>query len=255
MLIFCIFQVPGSGNASRKDQNKEKRKRRHRKRKKNVSNIKGDAAESTENDKMEVVESTSRPHNVENNPQNEETFNSGDQMDAKMVQAYTQTRKQKGKNRSTQTQFIDQKNQETQTDIPIPKQDNTSNEQTQPGTVNAAEAQPKHHISAAEPEQQDSNADRAILGQNNNPEKDEATPESGKETNKEKECREVTPSAGVSGDASASQAEKDVKPKSYAKAVESSAPASKTADKKSQSTRYDYVMKSSVKHLRYKPDD
>ncbi|XP_028287710.1 E3 ubiquitin-protein ligase rnf213-beta isoform X2 [Parambassis ranga] len=230
---------PGSANASRKDQ-KEKRKKRHRKRKKNISNIKGDVdvkSESTENDKMEVVESTSRPHNVENNLQNEESFNSGDQDGAKMVQTYTQTRKHKGKNRSTQTRFIVQKNQETQTDFPISKQDNTSNEKTKLGTVNTAVAQPKEHTSAAEPKQQDSNADRTMLGQNKNPEKDGASPETGKEKNKEKEPTEVTPSAGVTGDASTSQAEKDAKPMSYAKAVKSSAPASKTADKTSQSTR------------------
>lgn len=162
--------------------------------------------------------------------------NSGEERhkDAKMVEAQTQTRKQKGTNRCTQTPVVRQSTQETQTDFDVPKQDDTPKKTE---THNAAETQPEQDKPTPETTPQD-----AAQTQNENPDSERTSSDSAKKRKPEKESKEKNPSAGDS------QGEEGANLKSYAKAVsgegtsqkQPSVEASKAADKTTktpQSTR------------------
>ncbi|XP_051795751.1 E3 ubiquitin-protein ligase rnf213-beta [Acanthochromis polyacanthus] len=242
----------GEGHPSRRGQDKDqRRRRRNQRRKKGFPNAKGDANvkdEDTEEDKMEVVETAgsqtqdsaaSETQHVdvhaEDNQQKEGNSGEPQQKYTKTVEAQTQTKKHKGANKSTQTQVVFQNSQETQTDLTMMDQEDASEKTTRP----AEEKKNKR-------EQEEDNTVQTPSGQNESPDKDRASPESAKKQNTEKESKpkEENP-AGSSGDATTSQAEKDSKPKSYAKAVsgeggggkQSRVAASETTDKTSKSTR------------------
>ncbi|XP_073346346.1 E3 ubiquitin-protein ligase rnf213-beta [Pagrus major] len=217
----------GASYPIRKFQDKERRKKRNQRRKKSISNIKGDAGvkgENSEEAKMEVVET--RSSQTEENlpvgaqhvdPQSEQNVptveNIGEQRhkDAKMVQAQTQTKKCKGKNKGTQTGVVRQSDQGTQTDFS--KQEDTHGEKTQP-------KKDKHT-----PESKLQGAPQA-----ENPDNVGASSDSAKEQNPQKASEEENPSAGSSVDPIVSQADKGAKPKSYANALSGEGPGQKQSN-------------------------
>ncbi|XP_074519497.1 E3 ubiquitin-protein ligase rnf213-beta [Halichoeres trimaculatus] len=130
--------------------------------------------------------------------------------DTLMVQAQTQTRKQKGTNKSTQTPVVRQRDQVTQTDFCEVKKDD---EKTQTGTKEAD----KH---TAENKHKDKSAAQTDLHERQN---QETVPKS----------EEENPSTGSSSaSASCSQAENITKPKSYASAVSEGSQSEKQAGTK-----------------------
>ncbi|KAM6964707.1 E3 ubiquitin-protein ligase rnf213-beta [Tautogolabrus adspersus] len=156
--------------------------------------------------------------------------------DAQMVQAQTQTRKQKGTHKFTQTPAVFQSDQETQTEICEPKQDDektkpgteeapeaektkpgTENapeaEKTKPGTENAPEAQPEQDKHTSEAKLQDDKAAQTPLKQNESLEKEKASSGSAGEQNPGSESKGGSPSAVTS------EAVKTDTAKSYASAV------------------------------------
>ncbi|XP_008298790.1 E3 ubiquitin-protein ligase rnf213-beta [Stegastes partitus] len=249
----------GPGQTSGRGQDKDRRRRRNQRRKKFFSNAKGDANvknEDTEKDKTEIEETSSSQTQAsvasetqhvdlqaEDNLQQEEKSGEPQQKYTKTVHAQTQTSKNKGTHKVTQTPVVLQRSQETQTDLTMLERDDAKVGKAQ----NAEETPKKPDKHTPEPELQDDNTVQTPLGQNENPDKDGASPESAKKQNAEEESKpkDENPAAGVSGDAAASQAEKDAKPMSYAKAVsgekggekQSSVAASKTAGETSTSTR------------------
>ncbi|XP_072229611.1 E3 ubiquitin-protein ligase rnf213-beta isoform X2 [Leuresthes tenuis] len=230
----------GPGNAGSSVQDKMRRRKRNQRRKKSVSNAERGADvknESSEKEREVVVVTTSsqtqdslplKTQHVDP-PLEEKTPGKQSQKDAKMVQAQTQTRKYKGADKTTQT-VVFQTNQETQTDFLKPREEEANNEKIQPGTGGPAEAPPEEDKHAAESEQHD-NTVQTPSGQNETPVRDASS-----EPNPEEES---VPSA----DATASQTEKEAKPKSYANAVsaggekQSSLAAAKTADKTPERSR------------------
>uniref|UniRef100_UPI0037E7EAB2 E3 ubiquitin-protein ligase rnf213-beta n=1 Tax=Semicossyphus pulcher TaxID=241346 RepID=UPI0037E7EAB2 len=243
---------------SRKVQDKEKRKRRNRRRKKSNLNVKDDAdskSENTDKSKMEVEEASSQTQEsapaetqhvdppVEDNLQTVESSEGQGHKDTQMVQAVTQTQKQKGTNKCTQTPVVRQSDQETQTDFPVPKPDDEK-------PNNAAETQAERDKHTTDPKEKDDGAAQTQFKQNENPDNDEASSDKAREQNPETESKstEDSPSAGASGTPTATQDEIGPKPKSYASAVsgeggsekQSGMEASREADKTtktSQTTR------------------
>lgn len=225
-----MFKDQRSCSPGRKVQDKTRRKKRNRRRKKSISNIKGDAdvkIEHTEENKMEVVETSSSQTQVnvpvetqhvelqaEDNMQTVEKSGEQCRKDGKMVHAQTQTRKCKGAHKFTQTPVVIPCNQETQTDFRVAKQDDASQEKTQAGEKNAAESQLTEDKQKAQPRLQCDNSAQTQLRQNED--NDEAPSDSAKEQNPQKEENLL---AGKSGDPTDSQTDKGAKPKSYAKAV------------------------------------
>lgn len=254
--MLCVFQEKQPGNPSKKIKDKERRKKRNQRRKKSISHTGGDAdvqSENTETAQMDVVEAASsqtqasvsmETQHVE--PQAEDSTqtveNRGEQRckDAKMVQAQTQTRKQKGTDKFTQTPVVLQSSQETQTDFPEPKQDDAEEEKARP---HPGSQQDKR---APEPRPQDDSAAQAPPRPTGNPDKDKAPSDPAEEQNpeKESESKEETPAAGPSAAPADSQDRKGAEPKSYAKAVcgdgadkKSSVGASKAADKTTRTSQ------------------
>ncbi|XP_071319372.1 E3 ubiquitin-protein ligase rnf213-beta isoform X2 [Trachinotus anak] len=247
----------GPRSPGRKVQDKEKKKKRSRRRKKGILNIKEGASvksENTDKEKTEAVETTSsQTQTVQHvDPQTEDNLqkgeNSGGQhhKDVKMQEAQTQTTKYKGRHRGTQTPVVVQSNKETQTDFSVSQQDDTNNEQTQPGTSKAAETQLKQDKHTPEPKIQDDSA--VPLRENENPDNEGAdtAKDTAKEQKPEKESKsKENSSAGVSGDATESQAQRGAEPISYAKAVsgegksekQSNVAAADKTTKTSQTTR------------------
>ncbi|XP_049419183.1 E3 ubiquitin-protein ligase rnf213-beta isoform X2 [Epinephelus fuscoguttatus] len=235
----------GPASPSRTAQDGERRKRRNRRRR-NTSHDKGDTdvkSESTGTAEMEAQTTSSQTQESvptetqyveEDNLQTVDNSGEERHKDAKMVEAQTQTRKQKGTNRCTQTPVVRQSTQETQTDFDVPKQDDTPKKTE---THNAAETQPEQDKPTPETTPQD-----AAQTQNENPDSERTSSDSAKKRKPEKESKEKNPSAGDS------QGEEGANLKSYAKAVsgegtsqkQPSVEASKAADKTTktpQSTR------------------
>ncbi|XP_044192717.1 E3 ubiquitin-protein ligase rnf213-beta isoform X2 [Thunnus albacares] len=259
------------GDLSRKVQDKEKKKKRNERRRKNkASNLKGVKSDNTEKDKMEAVETTSSQtqegssletqHVEAQTDVSEKSEEGGTQhlKDAKMVQAQTQTKKHKGKDKVTQTPVVVPCNKETQTeasDFIVPKQDDstekTQHGQTQPGDDSNGNPQVQDDQKASVPsekktvetkqkqEQHTPDTQRQDDGsaENNNPDKKSSDVDLKQEEklNKESKSKEENPSAGVSGDPADSQA----KQKSYANAVSGEAKSEKqsTADKTTKASQ------------------
>lgn len=218
-----MFQQQEPGNPSRNIQDKERRTRRNQKRKKSTPKVKNGAdveAESAEKDQEELVEITSSQRQTQANtdPATKEKLKEGvntaekQQRDGqvKMVESQTQTRKQKGKNKFTQTSVALQ-DQGTQTDEIMPQQDDAKHEKLQLGPESPDEAQLTEDKRAPEPEP--NNTVQTPPQQNKSAVKDEPSPEP--KLQKENDQKD----AGGSGSTTTSAAEKSVKPSSYAEIV------------------------------------
>lgn len=143
-------------------------------------------------------------HEAEGDLQTVETCEEQGHGDAKMAEAYTQTRKYKVENKSSQTPVVVQKHQETQTDITVAKHDDASDEKSQAAAESAAESQ----LTAAA--LQDDNSAQTPPRKN----EDDCGASSHQEQNPR---NEASPAAGRSADPTDSRTE--TKPKSYATAV------------------------------------
>ncbi|XP_043958780.1 E3 ubiquitin-protein ligase rnf213-beta isoform X1 [Gambusia affinis] len=121
------------------------------------------------------------------------------QKDAQMVEAQTQTKKHKGKDKFTQTAVVFQKDQKTQTDFLDSKQDDTQRKAIQPATGGPAETEPELQQSSTTP------------GPKDDPVKGSTTESMSKNENDQP--------GGSSAEAATSQADKNSQPKSYATAV------------------------------------
>ncbi|XP_008435734.1 E3 ubiquitin-protein ligase rnf213-beta [Poecilia reticulata] len=217
-----------AGESLPKEENVEKPQER----KKSVSDVK---TKSTEKDGNKAGETTStqteeglfvkeQTLQAGQNLQKEENAEKSPQKDVQMVEAQTQTKKHKGRDRFTQTAVVFQKSQETQTDFLVPKQDDTQRKEIQPATAGPAETEPKLQQSSAAP------------GPKDDPVKGSTTESMAKNENDQP--------GGSSAEAATSQSDKDGQPKSYATAVsgaggekQSSLTASKKAADQPLSTR------------------
>lgn len=144
------------------------------------------------------VETKHVGHEAEGDLQTVENREEQGHGDAKVMEAYTQTRKCKVENKSSQTTVV-QRHQETQTDFTVAKQDDASDAES------AAESQ------LTADTLQDNNSAQTP------PRKDE---DSGASSHQEQNPRkEASPAAGRSADPTDSQTKTEAKPKSYATAV------------------------------------
>ncbi|XP_060883897.1 serrate RNA effector molecule homolog [Labrus mixtus] len=241
----------GPSNPSRKVQDKERRRRRRRHGRTTYTDadLKSDHADK---DKMEVVDSEcqtqestpAETQHVDDNLTAEE--NTEVHKDVRMVQAQTQTRKQKGAHKFTQTPVVLQSDQATQTETSEPKQ---VDEKTKPGAENDPGAEPEPDKHTPEAKSQDDQA--APLKQNESPEKEkdsagEQNPPEGSESKGPESKGPESKGAETSDTPTDSPAGKSGTPQSYASAVageggsekkKSGVKDSKAADKTSQNTR------------------
>ncbi|KAM4715158.1 LOW QUALITY PROTEIN: E3 ubiquitin-protein ligase rnf213-beta [Anableps anableps] len=221
-----------SVNPTKDIQEKKRRRRRYQKRKKTVSDLKCEIAEKDENEVVETSSSQTeeglfvkeQPLQAEESLQKEENVEKS-QKDTKTVEAQTQTKKPKGKNKFTQTVVVFQKNQETQTDFSDPNQEDSWHKKIQPDSAGPADTDPEL--------QQNS----ATQGSNDNPVKGNTTESVAK--------KEDDRPGGSSAEAATSQPDKDAKPMSYATAAsggrggdkQSSLASSKKPEEAPRSTR------------------
>ncbi|XP_054605449.2 E3 ubiquitin-protein ligase rnf213-beta isoform X2 [Nothobranchius furzeri] len=212
----------------------KRRRKKTQKSKKSIAEVKevaGLQSEVKEQEEKKFVETSCqtqedffpKEHHLqaEGNLQEEENVVEQLQTDAKVVQAQTQTRKHKGKDKYTQTVVVFQKNQETQTDVLVTLKDNSNNEKIKSDKESSAESEPKQDTSAPEPRQESA-------GQTQDGASSELNSKEGTDS-----------SPGVSRNTT-SQPEKEAKPKSYAKAVAGEGDNKQsrvTADKTSHITR------------------
>ncbi|XP_034563927.1 E3 ubiquitin-protein ligase rnf213-beta [Notolabrus celidotus] len=200
-------------SSPKKAQGNERRRRRNQRRRKGSAVSKGDVDRDKE--KMEVVETSSQtpgesehldPQVIDDLQTVKITEEKRDE-DVQTVQAQTQTMRQTGSSKFTQTPAVHQRDQETQTDLCVPEKE----EKKSP--PDAEEADPDRDKHTPEPEQKDSSAAQTTSMQNENPDSNKASSELGEEQ-KSKSVEENPPAGSPD-----SQTEKDAKLKSYASAV------------------------------------